>query len=290
MTKHLSIIGYPLKHSVSPIFQQAALEHCGLDIEYEAWETQPGKLAAAVGELRYPRNLGANITIPYKEEVLNYLDEIGETAYDIGAVNTIAKEDTALVGYNTDAPGFLRALKDDGAFDPPGKAAVIIGAGGAARAVCHALLSAGASSLTMVNRSRDRADCLAEALRQKADAKGIAARVSVVSWGSRELETSLQNGDLVVNCTSMGMKHGAQEKLSPLTREQVPSKALVFDLVYNPAKTPLLKAAAAAGARTLGGLPMLVYQGAASFKLWTGQEAPVEVMFEAAREALAFPR
>lgn len=287
MKKYLSIIGYPLEHSISPVFQQAALDFCEMDMEYEAWETPPGKLAAAVGELRYPRNAGANITIPYKEEVLNYLDEIDSLAYDIGAANTIVKEESVLVGYNTDAPGFLRALKDDGSFDPVGKAAVVIGAGGAARAVCHALLSAGASEITVVNRSRDRADDLVDALRQKVAEKGASAGVSAVSWGVAEMVGALGSCELVVNCTSMGMKHGGQEKLSPLTQDQIPSRALVCDVVYNPAETPLLKLAAAAGAMTLGGLPMLVYQGVAAFELWTGKEAPVEVMFEAAKRALS---
>lgn len=284
--QYISIIGFPLKHSISPAFQQAALDFYDLDIEYEVWETNPTQLAAAVGELRYARNVGANVTIPFKEEVLNFLDEIDDIAYDIGAVNTIVKDDTVLVGYNTDSAGFMRALRDAGKFDPNGKSVVVIGAGGAARAVCYSLLYAGASALTLSNRSRERAEDLAEALGAKAAEKGRQTELKVADWLSSAMDAVLQKGDLVVNCTSMGMKHGAQEKQSPLTAAQIPPGALVCDLVYNPAETPLLKAAAAAGARTLSGLPMLVYQGAAAFELWTGKQAPVEIMFEAARAAL----
>ncbi|MBI2958330.1 MAG: shikimate dehydrogenase [Chloroflexi bacterium] len=287
MTQKIAIIGYPLKHTISPAFQQAALDHYGLDVEYEVWEADPIHLAAAIGELRYPQNIGANVTIPYKEEVLNFIDEVDELADDIGAVNTIVKEDNVLVGRNTDAPGFLRALQEDGKFDPHGSTGVIIGAGGAARAVCHALVSAGCSELTLVNRSRERAEELCEALRDSVATKGLGTRIAVAAWGAPEALAALSNSKLIVNCTSMGMKHGGQEKLSPLTSGQIPSEALVFDLVYSPAQTPLLKAASAAGARTLGGLPMLVYQGAAAFEMWTGKSAPLEVMFEAARDALA---
>lgn len=287
MTKHIALIGYPLKHSISPLFQQAALDFYDLDVEYEVWETNPTQLAAAIGELRYPRNLGANVTIPFKEEVLNFLDELDVVADDIGAANTIVKEDTALVGYNTDAPGFLRALREDGEFDPLGRCAMILGAGGVARAVCHALLSAGVSALTLVNRSPDRAGELVEALRDKAANKGLQAHIEVADWGRPVVNAPLRGADLIVNCTSLGMKHSGQEKQSPLTSEQIPAHALVCDLVYNPAQTPFLREAEAAGARTLGGLPMLVYQGAAAFEFWTGKEAPLDVMFEAAREALA---
>ncbi len=166
--QYISIIGYPMKHSISPAFQQAALDFYDLDIEYEVWETNPMQLAAAVGELRYSRNIGANVTIPFKEEVLNFLDEIDDIACDIGAVNTIVKDDTVLVGYNTDSAGFMRALRGDGKFNPDGKAALIIGAGGAARAVCYSLLDAGASALILSNRSRERAEDLIEALGAKA--------------------------------------------------------------------------------------------------------------------------
>lgn len=287
MTKHIALIGYSLKHSISPLFQQAALDFYDLDVEYEVWETNPTQLAAAVGELRYPRNLGANVTIPFKEEVLNFIDELDVVADDIGAANTIVKEDTALVGYNTDAPGFLRALREDGKFDPLGKGAMILGAGGAARAVCHALLAAGVSVLTLVNRSPDRAGELVEALRDKAANKGLRVHIEVADWGRPVVNAPLRGADLIVNCTSLGMKHSGQEKQSPLTSEQIPAHALVCDLVYNPAQTPFLREAEAAGARTLGGLPMLVYQGAAAFEFWTGKEAPLDVMFETAREALA---
>ncbi|MBI2857759.1 MAG: shikimate dehydrogenase [Chloroflexi bacterium] len=287
MKRYVPIIGYPLGHSISPVFQQAAFDHLGLDIEYEAWETDPLHLGEAVGQLRYERNLGANITIPYKEEVLNFLDELEETAADIGAVNTIVKEDSVLIGHNTDVTGFLRALEQDGQFEPRGKQAVVIGAGGAARAVCHALLSAGVVMITITNRSPERAEALADSLRQKIADRALSARVDVVPLEKKGAGPAFERASLLVNCTPMGLKHSRQEKASPLAADQIPGHLLVYDLVYNPVETPLLVEAAAAGARTLGGLPMLVYQGAAAFQLWTGKEAPLQVMFAAAREALA---
>ncbi|MEW6033792.1 MAG: shikimate dehydrogenase [Chloroflexota bacterium] len=286
MTQHISIIGYPLRHSISPIFQQAALDYYGLDVEYEAWETNPLQLSAAIGELRYPRNLGANVTIPFKEEVLPMLDDLDEVADEVGAVNTIVKREDLLLGYNTDVAGFLRALRNEGKFQPAGRAAVILGAGGAARAVCYGLLAEGASRLTLVNRSVENAEELAEALKDLVGKKGLHAEVNVLPQDVPGVEGALAECELVVNCTSLGMKHGGQEKRSPLRAEQIPRHVLVYDLVYNPTETPLLKAAAVAGARTLGGLPMLVYQGAAAFELWTGREAPLQVMFEAAGAAL----
>ncbi|MBI2854874.1 MAG: shikimate dehydrogenase [Chloroflexi bacterium] len=285
MKQYLAIIGYPLRHSISPDFQQAALDSYGLDMEYQAWETNPSQLAAAIGELRYPRNLGANVTIPFKEEVLPMLDQVDEMADEIGAVNTIAKCDGMLTGYNTDAAGFLRALSEDREFDAREKAAVVLGAGGVARAVCHSLLNAGISRLTLANRSVTRAEELAEALQDIIARKALQVEIDAVALDV-SANSALSDCDLIVNCTPLGMKHGGQEKKSPLQADQIPAHALVYDVVYNPEVTPLLKEAARAGARTLSGLPMLVYQGAAAFELWTGKEAPLGVMFEAARAAL----
>ncbi len=282
MTKHVALIGYPLKHSVSPHFQQAAFAHYQLDIRYEAWEVPERDLESTVDRLRQPEMLGANVTIPYKERIMDGLDEVEKRAALIGAVNTVVVRDGRLSGYNTDAGGFIRALRQDARFDPSGKRAVILGAGGVARAVVFALLNEGVHSVVIVNRTEGRAAELAAAARRVSRR----SQVSPLRWS--DLSRDILSGcDLLVNCTSVGMKHTTLEGRSPLAADLIPKRALVCDLVYNPVETSLLKAAEEAGAQTLGGLSMLVYQGAASFELWVGKEAPLDVMFKSAREGLS---
>jgi shikimate dehydrogenase len=282
MTKYVGIIGYPLKHSISPLFQQAAFDHCGLDLCYETWETEPGRLGEVGGRLRRPENLGANVTIPYKEAVLPFLDELDDLARRIGAVNTIAKRGQSLIGYNTDALGFLRALEEDG-FKVEGRRVVLLGAGGAARAAAFALVMAGVASLAIVNRTQDKAESLLSSLTSSSK-RG--QQVMALPWDRSSLARALSGCHLVVNATSIGMKHGPTEGRSPLEAELLPQDALIYDMVYNPEETPFLRQARMMGARTLGGLPMLVYQGAAAFELWTERAAPLDIMFEAARKAL----
>lgn len=281
MTNCVALIGLPLKHSVSPHFQQAAFDYCGLDIRYETWETSEEDLEAMINRLRGVGMVGANVTIPYKEKVVALLDEVEKGAALVGAVNTILVRDCRLIGYNTDTVGFIRALRHDARFDPTGKKAIVLGAGGAARAVVFTLLKEGAGAISIVNRTPARASELA------ASARRAFPRSEVVSlpWSGVSREFSLKC-NLIVNCTSVGMKHSPSEGGSPLTADLIPRDALVCDLVYNPVETPLLRAAGEAGAKTLGGLPMLVYQGAASFELWVEEEAPLDVMFESARMAL----
>ena len=285
MTQRVGIIGYPLRHTVSPAFQQAALDHYGLDVRYEVWETPPGGLAERIAALRDGPLLGFNVTVPYKESVLSLLDEVTPWGRTIGAVNTVVAADGQLVGHNTDADGFLRALRQDGAFEPRGRRALVLGAGGSARGVCHVLGREGAASVAIANRTVDRARALADELR----AQGF--DTSALPMTGDALQAALKGPgpapDLIVNCTTVGMRHGPDEGESPLSQELVPPGALVYDLVYNPPETPLRRAARAAGARTLGGLPMLLYQGAAAFWMWTGREPPLDIMFRAARRALA---
>lgn len=222
--------------------------------------------------------LGMNVTIPYKEAVVSYLDELDNTAGEIRAVNTIVNEKGKLKGYNTDIPGFLKALLVDGGFNPRRKKAAILGCGGAGRAVAFALCREGVEEIMLFNRTVDRAFSL-----QK-DLEHCPVKISVAVW-DENIANNLSNCDLVVNSTSIGMK-GGQELLTPLEAKQIPPGSLVFDLVYNPPVTRLIQEAKKAGARTIGGLYMLVYQGAEAFRLWTGLQPPLEIMFGAAREAL----
>ena len=283
MTRYIGIIGYPLKHSISPVFQQAVLDHYGLDIRYEKWEVEPEQFGSVVERLHHPDCLGANVTLPYKEVALSLMDEIDGFAERIGAVNTIVNRNGRLVGYNTDAAAFLKALREDGRFEPRDKRVMLLGAGGIARAAGFALAEAGVSSLVIVNRSSHRAEALAAAL-----GKGLESRqqVAILPWGAPYIAQWLSHCQLLVNCTSVGMRHSSTEGDSPLDPSLIPGDALVYDLVYNPIETPLLAGAGERGASTLGGLPMLVYQGAAAFELWTGREGLLDIMFEVAKKTL----
>ena len=291
MSVRLGIIGYPIRHSVSPIFQQAALDFYSLDATYQAWEVEPQGLSCFMKGLRAPDTLGTNVTVPHKESVIPYLDHIDDWAKAAGAVNTIVNEGGKLSGHNTDGPGFLRALEEDGGFSPEGRSALIIGAGGSAKAVALALAQRGVAAITIANRTLERAQGLVEVIARHASRGHGPNRPTLVAIPlepqSEILVKAAAESHLIVNCTTVGMKHGPAERDGPLAAWLIPAGVLVYDLVYNPPETPLLREAAKAGAATLGGLPMLVYQGAASFELWTGKAAPVEVMMKAAKGALS---
>ena len=291
MSRYIGLIGYPLKHSVSPYFQQAALDHYQLDIRYEAWETSPAGLPDIVKDLRKPQNIGANVTVPYKETVLPLLDGIDDLPSLIGAVNTIVKKGDKLLGFNTDAYGFTEALDKEGHFDPKGKRVVMLGAGGVARAVTFVLVQRKAASLGITDGIFERASALTENLvRYIKSAPGslgnLETEVRAFQWMNVGSAKTFVDCDLILHCTTIGMKDSPQEGQSPLSLEVIPKNVLVYDVVYNPWLTPLLGLAQKAGADILGGLPMLVYQGAASFKLWTGKEAPVDIMLKRANEML----
>ena len=287
MTRFVGLIGRGLKHSISPQFQQAAFDHLGLDVRYELWDTEEGDLQTIVEGIRQPSKLGANVTIPYKEAVIPLLDEVDPDAGRIGAVNTIVNREGRLTGYNTDSTGFLRALGREGSFDSAGKKGVLLGAGGVARAAGCALVSAGVSSLAVTDIIPEKAQGLAADLeRIAAHQGGRTAIIKVFSQDETGFDEAVSGCDLVVNCTPMGMKYGPMEGRSALDSAGIPQRALVYDLVYNPIETQLLREARKAGASTLGGLAMLVYQGAAAFELWTGEEAPADIMMQAAKKAL----
>ena len=281
MTQRLGIIGFPIGHSISPIFQQAGLDHLGIDATYEKWEVTTEGVGDFVAGLRAPGTLGINITVPHKQAVIPFLDEVDEWATAAGAVNTIVNRDGRLTGHNTDGPGFLRALLVETGYSPEGTRALVLGAGGAARGILLALARGGVESLVIANRTLERA----EALAQLASENGVKAEAIPLSTDA--LTQAAGSAALTVNCTTMGMSHGPDERGSPLSTTQIPATAIVNDLVYNPMETPLLREAAAAGATTLGGLHMLVYQGVLSFQMWTGRDAPVDVMLAAAAKEMA---
>jgi shikimate dehydrogenase len=232
-----------------------------------------------VASLRDGERIGANVTVPHKEAVLDLLDVLTEEAQRTGAVNAIARQDGRLVGHNTDIAGFAEALREDGGFEPRGARACVLGAGGAARAAIVALIDGGAAGIALWNRTPERAHALAGALDPEQ------RRLRVVG---DDVARAALDADLIINCTTLGMAHGAGAALTPLPAAAIPAGAFVFDIVANPLETPLLAAARARGCRGLGGLSMLVRQGAHAFQLWTGRPAPLDVMFATARRAMGF--
>ena len=278
MTMRVGIIGYPLGHSISPAFQQAAFDELEIDARYETWATPADELAARVESLRADDVLGANVTVPHKQAVMPMLDEILPVAESIGAVNTIINRDGFLIGANTDAGGFTRSLEQEARFSAARKRALIVGAGGAARAVAFGLAWEGVAELVIVNRTPERAITLA---RDVSDATATDTR-----GGGFEDAASDAGFDLIVNSTSVGMAGGPEPEGAPPVEGVLARGVLVCDLVYNPRETPLLALARERGARALGGIGMLVYQGAASFEFWTDQEPPEDIMYAAALKAL----
>lgn len=282
----LGIIGCPIGHSISPRFQQAALDALGIAAEYRAYAVHPDAVGDFVRGLRSPGVsgtgvIGINVTVPHKEAVMPFLDDIDDWATEAGAVNTIVNRNGRLSGYNTDGYGFLRALRESGGFDPSGQRALILGAGGSARGVVQALLRANITHLSIANRTLARAAALAQL------ASEWATPAIAFALDDPGLTSAVADANLIVNCTSLGMRHGPDETASPLAGQRIPPHLLVYDLVYNPMRTPLLRQAENAGAATLGGIAMLVYQGAASFEHWFNRPAPVGIMMDAATAAMA---
>jgi shikimate dehydrogenase len=281
MTQTIALIGHPVAHSLSPAFQQAALDALGIDARYEAWDTPPEGLGAAAERLRSASLLGANVTVPHKVAMLRFVDSPDATVERVGALNTIVRRDSKLHATNTDVTGILRALEAAG-VSPRGQRVLLLGAGGAARAVVVAVRMAGAAALTIANRTPERAAALVPL-------GGAELEVATCPLDATHpaLAAAMGAADLVVHSTSLGMRHGPDERATPVPASLFHPGQVAFDLVYVPERTPFLVAAESGGATPVGGLAMLVHQGAESFRLWTGQEPPIEVMFAAARAALA---
>ncbi|MDI6906734.1 MAG: shikimate dehydrogenase [Thermoanaerobacterales bacterium] len=274
-TRLCGLLGHPVRHSLSPAMQNAAFQAAGLNVVYLAFDVLPSELPAAVAAVRALGLAGVNVTVPHKEACLPLLDELDPEASAVGAVNVVVVRDARLVGYNTDGDGFIRALREAGA-EPRGRAAFILGAGGAARAVAVALALAGAARITITNRTPERAARLA------ADLTALGAQAGTLSWEALaeeapEGKTAVAASELIIQTTTLGM-HPRADAVPPLPARWFSPRHIACDLVYNPRETRFLAAARARGARVVDGLGMLLHQGAASFELWTGQPAPLEVM------------
>lgn len=273
--KYAGLIGFPVSHSLSPRMHNAAFEALGIEARYELWETPLHELEARVHAVRAPQMLGANVTVPHKEAVLPWLDAVDAQAERIGAVNTLVNRAGRLVGYNTDAPGFLRALQERAgpAYTLQGKRAVILGNGGAARGAAVALLDSHVDALAILGRTEARIETLLAHIRQHytgvCDLQGILL-------GTALAQRIVEQADLVVNTTSVGLKEDDETVL--IEAEWLASTALVMDMIFHRLQTPFLRAAQVRGCVTLNGLMMLLYQGTLAFELWTNCPAPEEQM------------
>jgi len=276
-TKVCGLIGDPVAHSVSPAMHNAAFRALGLDYAYLPFRVRQEELPNAVAGLRALNVVGLNVTIPHKVAVMSFLNKLDPLAERMGAVNTIVNDGGVLTGYNTDASGFLQALRSKN-IESEGKSIVILGAGGAAKGISFILAGAGAS-LVILNRTLSRAEELAAQVSQT-----YQRRVEAVVLNEKNMARALDRADILVNTTSVGMVPDIEQ--TPVPAGLLKPRLVVFDIVYNPLETRLLREAKAAGARTIDGLDMLVGQGALAFEKWTGQKAPLTVMKRAAIKAL----
>ncbi len=268
-TKICAIIGDPVEHSVSPAMHNAAFKKLGLDYVYVPFHVKPEGLAGAVAGLRALNVIGFNVTIPHKVAVIPLLDGLDPVAEKIGAVNTVVNAGGELYGFNTDAEGFFQALLEHD-VNPSGKNVAVLGAGGASRAISWILAKMGAR-LTILNRQDGLARAEAIASMIKTD---LGRPVKVL--GLDNIAEGLRNVDILVNATSVGMS--PHDKGSPVAAKSLGKVPVVFDIVYNPMETRLLKNAAKAGAKTISGVDMLAWQGALAFEKWTEHKAPLDLM------------
>lgn len=268
--KILGIIGDPIDHSLSPAMHNAAFRASKLPYLYLPFHVRPRELGHFVKNARACGLAGFNVTIPHKEKIMRYLDSVSPEARTIGAVNTVIVAGGRFVGHNTDAPGYVRSLKEETGFHPRGKRILILGAGGAARAVFFALAQAGAKEIAVCDQIPGKARRLV---------KEFQKRFRQVQIGGVEMEET----DLLINATPVGLK-GTRFKNLPIRK--LPRRAIISDLVYHPAMTPLLKEAERRRLRIHSGLGMLLHQGALSFHLWTGKNPPLRVMKHALLDAL----
>ncbi|MCL2288791.1 MAG: shikimate dehydrogenase [Candidatus Bathyarchaeota archaeon] len=274
-TRVCAVIGDPIEHSLSPIIQNAAFNALNINCVYTAFKVKSSDVANVLAGIRVLGFLGLNVTMPHKETVIAHVDWIDETVKCLNSINTIHHKDGKLLGYSTDGIGALRALRENGA-DPHGKRVLILGAGSTARAIAYALIQE-TDELVVLNRTVTEAEKLSEALKRKYDKK-----VSAGSLSSEVIKEKIRDSNILLNTTSVGMSPNINQSL--VSSNDLKSDLAVMDIVYNPRETQLAKDAKAVGAKVVSGVEMLIYQGAAAFEIWTGQQAPVQVMRRAVLE------
>src|SRR5579871_1179612 len=278
-TSVVGLIGSAARESLSPRMHNAAFAALELNWCYLAFPVPRDRLPDALRGLVPLGIAGANVTVPHKEAALAYLDETTDEARAIGAVNTVQVAGGRLVGHNTDGAGMLEALRRDGGVDAAGTRAVVVGGGGAARGAAFALAGAGAASVVIANRNWDRGAALAETLRRSFPS----CSVDALPLDGVRIRAALREAAVLIQATTVGS--GAQRGLSPVAADALHPGLIVMDMIYEPRETVLLRDARERRCQALGGLAMLVYQGARAFEIWTGRPAPVGVM----RQAVGLP-
>ena len=277
------IFGHPLSHTLSPVMHEAAFQKLGIEAHYIVLDLDPPAFKKLMRRIPKISLSGFNVTVPYKETVMPYLDRVQPEARAIGAVNTVYRRGKKWIGTNTDMEGFLLALMKDGGFCPSRKKAVILGAGGAARAVVYGLAREGAQEIVIADCFPEKAQKIAQDMCQLFPRAVFQAAAA----GPPEVKEALQKADVIINATPLGLKPGDPLVVpDPWIPEAGHTKKFLMDLVYNPALTPFLKAGKRKGHKTLNGLGMLLYQGARALEHWTGRKAPVSVMRQALLRAL----
>lgn len=274
----LGVLGDPVAHSFSPQIQNAALKECKIDAQYGRFEIKANELGDALGLMRDLDFIGLNLTVPHKIAALKFLDEIDANAERAGAVNTIKLEQGKLRGWNTDGKGFSRAIREEFALDLRDLRVLLLGAGGAARAIALQCARENCERLVIVNRTLEKAKELAGELREffaGAKVLGPVARLQAVAWEESALRFQIANSDLVVNATPLGLNRADD---SPLPARLLAPHLMVYDTVYAAHSTPLEAAAGEAGARAANGRSMLLHQGALAFELWFDRPAPMAAM------------
>ena len=274
-THVIGLIGHPVAHSRSPQMHNAMFQDLGLNNVYLAFDVAPEQLKAAIEGVRALGVRGLNVTIPHKVNVMNYLDGISPEAKQIGAVNTIVNQGGYLIGYNTDGEGYLRSLLEETGTEIKGKRILLLGAGGAARAIGYTMVTSGIEKLTIMNRDENKAHILQQDLKQY-------AKTEVLTMA--QLENAVKDSDLIINTTSMGMSPNIHHSL--LEKQWISPHHLVSDIIYNPLETQMMKDAKEQGATVHGGLGMFIYQGVIAFEKWTGMTPNAIKMKETVLHAL----
>ncbi len=263
-TPHYLLFGHPVSHSWSPLMHNTALKHYGMDARYHAIDLRNSELNDLAAFLNHDKFLGANVTIPYKQVIANYLDTVDRPARQIGAVNTIVKQGYQLAGYNTDYEGFLAPLEEyEGTI--AGYNGIVFGTGGASRAIVVGLIEMGIEEIYLVSRSPNRGSSFDEF-----------DRVQVISYS--QWTTYAEEAKLIVNATPLGMHPKTDKSPVRKSEKQFLTDRICYDIVYNPLETKFLRQADSVGATTIGGLEMLIQQGSRSFELWTGKPFPIEII------------
>lgn len=271
-TRLIGLVGYPVKHSKSPHMHNFAFEALGLDYVYMAFEVQEGFIKEGLDAIRILNVEGCNITMPHKKKVLEFLDDISEDAKIIGSVNTVKNVNGKLTGYNTDGRGFVKALEENG-VDIKGKKIVLVGAGGASKAVAIQLAFEGTGEIVMFNRTLSTAKEITDNINQNIPN----CKARALEMNETILRKEIKDAAVLVNCTSLGMKATIDQSIIS-SSDAFHKDLFVADIIYDPNKTKLLKIAEEAGCKYMNGLMMLVYQGAIAFKIWTGQDMPVDLI------------